>query len=505
MKLCISFKGRDVKIRDINDYYKRQLDNIAELSENSRYWADQAADVYRRASQDFTNTDEMLQVMFEMNRLNKIFVAKLHNDYSFYMDVAKQPLSEWKDFTSPPVSDELQESLAKKIYNIEPGKDRHAILTVGEGARQITKSLFEKCIADGVAPYVDFKDGDFHSFVLNHTTDDGVRAVAADYVSATTPVTKRMVARPGALTPVVTTRTDREQLYTRETKPYEDRIRSGEIFYTLTVIPTTRDAELDGIPYDDYVKLFFELCDQPWEQIGKAQKSLIAEFNAASKVHIVNDDGTDVEMSLIDKDGSHFTFCNSLIAKNVPGSEIFSAPRLDSVNGTVVAKGRFSKDGRKVMENLTLTFNNGHLESWKAEKGQQYLDEIIGIDPGTRWVGELGIGTNPHLKQHVLNGLLVEKIGGSFHLALGTPYSYTSYMGEPVKVNNGGNSALHWDLTTMLRGKGGKIYLDDRLVMDNGEWLDKSKYDVLNRGWEAIPKDQRPDYWKNYYDPKPAP
>jgi hypothetical protein len=71
-------------------------------------------------------------------------------------------------------------------------------------------------------------------------------------------------------------------------------------------------------------------------------------------------------------------------------------------------------------------------------------------------------------------------------------------------VNNGGNSALHWDLTTMLRGKGGKIYLDDRLVMDNGAWLDTAKYDVLNRGWEAVPKAERPDYWKNYYD-KPAP
>ena len=43
-----------------------------------------------------------------------------------------------------------------------------------------------------------------------------------------------------------------------------------------------------------------------------------------------------------------------------------------------------------------------------------------------------------------------------------------------------------------------------RLVMDNGEWLDKSKYDVLNRGWEAVPKAERPDYWKNYYDPKPG-
>jgi aminopeptidase len=492
-----------VRINDINAYYKQQIKNVEKLAAASALWGTEARAALQRAAQDFPDTDALLQSLFELNRLNKIFAAGLGDDEAFRAAVKKDHIPEWADYSAPPVSDELQESLAKKIYNIEAGKDTNAILTVGDGARQIAKSLFEKCVADGVAPYVDFRDDDFHNFALNHTTEDGVKALAADYIESTASVTKRMVARPGnSGPPLCAVRPDREQLYKRETKPYIDRVRSGDIFYTLTVIPTKHDAALDGIPYDYYVKLFFELCDQPWEQIGRAQTKLIQEFNAASEVHITNDDGTDIRMSLIDNDGTHFTFCNSLIAKNVPGSEIFSAPRLDSVNGAVVAKGRFTDDGLKIMENLTLTFKNGLLTDWKAEKGQEYLDEIIGIDEGTRHVGELGIGTNPHLRRHVLNGLLVEKIGGSFHLAVGAPYSYTSYGGEPVKVNNGGNSALHWDLTTMLRGKGGKIYLDDRLVMDNGEWLDKSKYDVLNRGWEAVPKAERPDYWKNYYDPK---
>ena len=117
-------------------------------------------------------------------------------------------------------------------------------------------------------------------------------------------------------------------------------------------------------------------------------------------------------------------------------------------------------------------------------------------DEGARWTGELGIGTNPHLKKHVANGLLVEKIGGSFHMALGHPYTYTEYGGEPVKVDNGNKSDLHWDLTTMLHGKDGCIYLDGRAVMKDGRWLD-DKYAVLNDGWNAVDKEKRPAYWQS--------
>ena len=45
-------------------------------------------------------------------------------------------------------------------------------------------------------------------------------------------------------------------------------------------------------------------------------------------------------------------------------------------------------------------------------------------------------------------------------------------MGTPVKVDNGNRSHLHWDITTMLWGKEGKIYADGEVIMDDGKWLD---------------------------------
>lgn len=489
-----------MKIADLQNMYAQQMANIEKLAHASNLWQAEARDVLARAGQDLA-TDDFIQLLHEVQRLNKIGVAGLENDAAFRAAVLKENLPMWRDFTTPPVDHSLQLELAKKIYNIRPGMNDVGILRLDQTTREIGKWLVEKCQADN-APFVAMiYDPSFDALVVNHTTEEGIKALAADLVRTTTPATRSMIVFSGTpdVEPLEMDK-DKKKLYMKEISPYNSRSSTGSLFYTLTDIPSPKDAAIDGIEYQQYLQLFFEMCDQPWDEISKAHKGLIAEFNKASQVRITNSDGTDVTMSLIDNDGSHFTFCNSLIAKNVPGSEIFSAPRRDSVEGVVVAKGRFEHSG-KVIENLRMEFKKGKMVNFSAEKGQADFAHEVSIDEGALYVGELGIGTNPHLKQHVMNGLLVEKIGGSFHLALGRPYSYTEYGGEEVKVNNGGVSDLHWDITTMLHGKDGKIYLDGRQIMDNGKWV-APEYDVLNRGWESIPEDKRPAYWKNYYKNK---
>ncbi|HEY8189110.1 MAG TPA: aminopeptidase, partial [Micavibrio sp.] len=432
-------------------------------------------------------------------------IAGLENDPAFREDVQQKAPKMWKDFTAPPADIALQHALAKKLYNATPGSNDVVYIQLGDYAKEIGPWLVDRCLGDKIPFMTEIQDPAFEALSLNASSMEAVKKTGQALVAMTQDVNKRITARSGLPeTEPLQIEPTRSNLYTQTTSPFKGGGMTGKIFYTLTVLPTRKDAETDAMDYNDYVKLFFEMCDQPWDAIGQAQQSLIEEFNAATKVHITNNDGTDISMELVDHDDSHFTFCNSLIAKNVPGSEIFSAPRRDSVNGTIVAKGRFSDHGAEIVEDLTLVFNQGRLIDYKAAKGLDSFERSINIDDGARYVGELGIGTNPHLKRHVVNGLLVEKIGGSFHIALGAPYSYTNYMGTPVKVNNGGKSLMHWDITTILNGRGGKIELDDRAIMKEGQWLD-SKYDVLNRGWESIPEEQRPEYWKDYYKNKPEP
>lgn len=489
-----------MKFRNLGPYYDLIARSVETLSNGSSPWKEQATRLLPQLQKNYrrTESEALLCTINDAQRLHQIVVTGMEHHQPLFDALSQIPHKGWADFTAPAVDDKLYKSLADKLYNAKPGVGDAVEIDLFEGSRVLGPLLVNKCLRDKVPFVVTFGDEHFTRTLLNHIAPAAAHNLGDDYNFKIKGVTKSIAVRTGMPdTPLPAATNENADILAQMRSPYRRKFSTGELFYTLTRIPTKKDAEIDNIPYDDYIKLFFEMCDQPWDHISRAQQSLIKEFNAASTVRITNDDGTDVRMSLIDHDGRHFTFCNSLIAKNVPGSEIFSAPRRDSVEGKVVAQGRFYWGG--LIENLTMEFEKGKLVRYHADRGQEHFEKAISIDEGALSVGELGIGTNPHLKTHVTNTLLVEKIGGSFHLALGSPYSYTEYGGEPVHVNNGGKSHLHWDITTMLHGKNGCIYLDERKVMDNGQWVDPA-YDVLNRGWEALPKKDRPVYWKAYFD-----
>ena len=85
-----------------------------------------------------------------------------------------------------------------------------------------------------------------------------------------------------------------------------------------------------------------------------------------------------------------------------------------------------------------------------AARGQDYLDAALATDPGARFLGELGIGTNAGIDRATGSILLDEKMAGTVHLALGRSYPETG--GRNV-------SALHWDLICDLRA-GGRLTAD---------------------------------------------
>ena len=73
------------------------------------------------------------------------------------------------------------------------------------------------------------------------------------------------------------------------------------------------------------------------------------------------------------------------------------------------------------------------------------------MDDGARYLGELGIGTNPGIDRATGSTLLDEKIAGTVHLALGRSYPETG---------GTNTSGLHWDLICDLRA-GGRLTVDD--------------------------------------------
>lgn len=475
------------RLTDFGPSFTMDLAALQTLSVQPGAWQDIARKTLVLSTESFDTTESLMQTMHIIQRLRQVNAAGLWHDQTCFDALAALPPATWDHFSSPDAAFELQSSLADKLYNGRAGTDDYLSITLSHQSRLIGPIILDRCRADSIPFIVNFDDFSFRATLINHASDDGIRALAQEFLDRMKPVNRLVFVGAGLSdTAPVKTEPGKDKIMAEAMAPY----RRGEIFYTLTRIPTRKDAEIDNIPYLDYITLFFEMCDQPWDAISRAQTALIAEFDAANIARFTNDDGTDLTMDI-----AGFTFANSLIAKNVPGSEIFSAPRRDSTNGKIVAKGLFTHGG-KLIENLTLEFEHGQLVRYTADRGLDDFTKIISVDEGARYLGEIGIGTNPHLKRHVSNGLLVEKIGGSFHVALGAAYTYTDYIGTPVKLDNGNKSKLHWDITTMLYGKGGTITLDGRAVMKDGLWIGDA-YDVLNRGWAAIPVEQRPKYWQS--------
>ena len=184
---------------------------------------------------------------------------------------------------------------------------------------------------------------------------------------------------------------------------------------------------------------------------------------------------TEVEMSI-----EGMIFANATIRINFPGSEVFSAP----VRGTI--NGRFGVPypvifGGKMFPNLGFIFKDGKVVEHFTDGDMQAAEKILDTDEGAREVGEVAFGTNPVFNRPYLNGLYVEKVGGSFHLALGSAYLYTTYADRPVVLNNGVESANHEDLTRMmlLSYGGGKVLLDGEEIQKNGIFVDE-RLAILN-------------------------
>ena len=95
-----------------------------------------------------------------------------------------------------------------------------------------------------------------------------------------------------------------------------------------------------------------------------------------------------------------------------------------------------------------------------ADKNEFYLNKTLDTDTGSRRVGEFAIGTNEGISRFTREILFDEKIGGSFHLALGAGYPETGSKNE---------SAIHWDMICDLQ-HGGEIRVDGELLYKNGKF-----------------------------------
>src|ERR671920_1385704 len=99
-------------------------------------------------------------------------------------------------------------------------------------------------------------------------------------------------------------------------------------------------------------------------------------------------------------------------------------PVEDSVNGTIAFSFPAVYGGREVA-GVRFRFEDGRVVDASAERGEEFLIQMLDTDDGARRLGEIGIGTNYGIATGTKDVLLDEKIGGTVHLAVGMSYPET--------------------------------------------------------------------------------
>jgi aminopeptidase len=239
------------------------------------------------------------------------------------------------------------------------------------------------------------------------------------------------------------------------------REAKGDMHWVLSLFPTNAYAQDAGMSLRDYEDFVYNAIlpdpDDPvayWNKVKARQDKIIAWLKGKQQVHVTAP-GTDLTLSIAGR-----PFINCSCRHNVPDGEVFTSPVENSANGHVHFTYPTLYQGYEVT-NVRLEFKDGKVVSATADKNQDFLLSKLDTDPGARFLGEFAIGTNEGIDRFTGNILFDEKIGGSFHLAVGHGY-------PEAKTQN--ESAIHWDMICDLRN-GGQITVDGELFYKNGEFV----------------------------------
>lgn len=233
----------------------------------------------------------------------------------------------------------------------------------------------------------------------------------------------------------------------------------------LTIIPypaeaLAQEAEMSLFEYEEFVEkaCFLDKKDpvKEWKDLSRMQEKAVKRLDRAKNMRFVGED-TDLRLSV---EGRRWFNCDGHV--NMPDGEVFTSPVENSAEGQIrfTYPAIYHEMSREV-DNITLTFKKGKVVKAKAEKGEDFLKEIIKTDAGASRIGEIAVGTNVGIDRFTKNMLFDEKMGHCIHLALG--------LAPLAQVTGGKNqSSIHWDLLKDMRT--GKIYADDELIYQKGKF-----------------------------------
>jgi aminopeptidase len=239
------------------------------------------------------------------------------------------------------------------------------------------------------------------------------------------------------------------------------RSASGEYRWALTLFPTNAYASEAGMALSDYEDFYYRAClatdEDPvtaWQRQSDEVRRITDWLDGKEEVHIQGP-GTDIKLGVAER-----TWIPCVGNHNMPDGETFTGPVEDAVDGEVTFSFPATYGGREV-SGVRFRFEGGRIVDAAAERGEEFLFEMLDTDDGARRLGELGIGTNYGIATGTKEILLDEKIGGTVHMAIGMSYP---------ESGGANDSAVHWDMVCDLR-QGGSISVDGTEIQRDGQFV----------------------------------
>ncbi|MBA2175187.1 aminopeptidase [Halobacillus locisalis] len=222
---------------------------------------------------------------------------------------------------------------------------------------------------------------------------------------------------------------------------YRDYIMNDKTTWSIVAYPQQAWAEKvfpDASPKEAQDKLWEQIFQitrvdqedpiQAWDEHNEHLRQAREYLNQKQykKLHY-KAPGTDLSIELVHDHiwhgGSTTSEGGVEFNPNMPTEEVFTMPHKYGVQGTVSSTKPLNYGGN-LIENFTLTFENGKVVDYSAESGEETLKHLLESDDGAKRLGEVALVPNESpISQsgHIFFNTLYDE-NASCHLALGKAY-----------------------------------------------------------------------------------
>ncbi|MFX3675113.1 MAG: aminopeptidase [Paenisporosarcina sp.] len=338
--------------------------------------------------------------------------------------------------------------------NVQPGQN--VLINTTTDTLEFSRLVVQKSYEAGAKRvHVNFTDGPIHRAFFDLAPDAEMNEFPAWMVTQRDELIDQQgsllwidAEDPDLLAGVPAKRiSDYQKTSGRALEKYRNAVMSDKIAWSIIAIPSKKWAEkvFPDLPKEEQLTALWEAI---FTTIRIGDGTAVAQWkthirNLEERANMLNQrrykkihysaPGTELSVELPEKhlwlSGASRTPNQTAFIANMPTEEVYTAPHKLGVNGYVRNTKPFIFQGN-IIDQFSLTFENGKIVKAYAEVGNDLLQELILQDEGSAYLGEIALV--PHESPISASGILFYNTlfdeNASNHLAIGEAYP-TCYEG----------------------------------------------------------------------------